>query len=329
MPPASHRSTLHTSGISSNEAYGDPMELDEPREDRPQAAMDARQTGAPDDRHLKKGARQGPLPADSRIKARTVRAIGACWRCKIFKITVLKITDHKIPIKDFDHADTEVLHSELRKLKFNSLIVSTSYLPVHTLIDNAVRIDSVAAKTVHRALHALLASTQMLHDLLQRYPGAAGSHQLDLADVDNRLLSDFRSHLDVTFCNFEHSLFKAADGTGPAICVSIFILFIITMVLQEMAQHFKLPILTETAVDDVLRALFGLLSITYRNIGILDILQEFSDRELNPNFGEPSLDIIEALQDLLSMRASLPKRTADRSTPNADQILHSGPKLDP
>ncbi|KAL8761660.1 MAG: hypothetical protein Q9184_002244 [Pyrenodesmia sp. 2 TL-2023] len=168
--------------------------------------------------------------------------------------------------------------------------------------------DSVATGTVHRALHALLASTQILDDLFKRFPSSP--LQLNLAEVDKPLASQLLVQLNATFTDFENLLFKAVDGAGPAVCVAIGIVFITTLILRKIAQEFGLPVLIETGVENMLQALFGLLSVTYRNTGILNVLQEYSGRELGPYSGEPSPDIIEALHDLLACRDSLPARTA-------------------
>ncbi|KAL8692946.1 MAG: hypothetical protein Q9218_002123 [Villophora microphyllina] len=286
------------------------MELDEPRESRPQEATDARQTGTPDEQMLKFAVQIDPIK------------------------------------RVFDHADTGLLQSELQISKMGSSIDPINYSPVLTFIGNAARIDGPATSTVHHALHSLLASTRMLHDLSQRYPGTAGLGQLGLTDVDNAHLIGVKSNLDMVFSEFEHFLFKATDGAGRAICVAVCILFIITMVLRKTAQQFLIPVLTEGGVDIALQVLFGLISISHRNIGVLDILQQFSGQELNPSLGEPSPDVIEALQDILSTRASLarpmatgslgpmsPATTSSQPTlsefpQNANLIPHSLGKLD-
>ncbi|KAL8968261.1 MAG: hypothetical protein Q9183_002545 [Haloplaca sp. 2 TL-2023] len=188
-------------------------------------------------------------------------------------------------------------------------------LQVQTFLQNASKIHGVAAGTVHCTLLALCIPLGLLRDLMRRNPDAADSRPRD-ADLDELGIlreSDFRYILELAFRNFEQSLYKTVNGAGTAICVSIFIVFVITGALQELGQRFNLPVPHTTAAEDVLRALFGLLSVTYRNIGILNTLQQFTEQELKPSSDEPGLDIIEAAQDLLSMRISEPKQNAPGS----------------
>lgn len=184
-------------------------------------------------------------------------------------------------IDRFNHDYALILQSDLKHFEMNSSVEFISYLPVLTFIENAVRMESVATGTVHRALHALLASTQILHNLFRRFP--IRPLQLDVADVDQPLLFQLLFQLHAAFTDFESLLFKAADGAGPAVCIAIGIIFVVTLILRKMAQQFRLPVLIESEVEKMLQALFGLVSVTYRNTGILNVLQEVSGLELGPS----------------------------------------------
>lgn len=188
---------------------------------------------------------------------------------------------NQYPAEDrFDHHSAIVLESHFRQFESSSSVESISYLPVQTFIGNAARSDGVATGTVHRALHALLASTRILQDLFKRFPGHP--LQLDLADIDNVLLLQLLFQLNAAFADFENLLFKAVDGAGPGACVAMGIIFLVTLILRKIAQQFGLPVLIESGVENTLQALFGLLSVTYRNTGVFNVLQEYSGRELSP-----------------------------------------------
>ncbi|KAL8669019.1 MAG: hypothetical protein Q9168_006374 [Polycauliona sp. 1 TL-2023] len=158
-------------------------------------------------------------------------------------------------------------------------VLDSDTIPV--LISNAIGLNSVGAELVDDAVRALKYSLYILklHDK-RRFPW-----------------DPFATSLYKTFEGFERFLFKPTKGAGLAVCVAIIAFFIITKVLKRLSQHFDEPILIEAGVEPALQALFGLLSATYRNIGILNILQEFSGRELRRYSSGPELDIIEALDE--------------------------------
>ncbi|KAI4269274.1 MAG: hypothetical protein LQ337_007383 [Flavoplaca oasis] len=105
------------------------------------------------------------------------------------------------------------------------------------------------------------------------------------------------------FWNFDRFLFKPIEGAGSSVCVAIGVLFIFTVTLKRHIQDLENPFLMKNGFGPVLRALLGLLSIAYRNIGILKVLQDFTGRELHhyclADAGTSSPDIIEALNGLL------------------------------
>ncbi|KAL8870692.1 MAG: hypothetical protein Q9198_007573 [Flavoplaca austrocitrina] len=152
-----------------------------------------------------------------------------------------------------------------------------------TFTENASRIDSAGAETVHHALDALECSTRAN----------------EVLDKTNPLGLEFTRHLSATFWNFDRFLFKPIEGAGSSVCVAIGVLFIITVALKRHPQDLEGPFLIENGVEPVFRALFGLLSIAYRNIGILKVLQDFTGQELHHYAGASSPDIIEALNGLL------------------------------
>lgn len=99
--PTSFRSAWFPPIHNYNERHHpDPLGLDPPQEYRLQPISSPIQSHLPGNMSSKKRARQGPLTADSRIKARTVRAIGACWRCKIYKVTVRSTRPHSCRLAD-------------------------------------------------------------------------------------------------------------------------------------------------------------------------------------------------------------------------------------
>ncbi|KAL8781854.1 MAG: hypothetical protein Q9213_005829 [Squamulea squamosa] len=208
---------------------------------------------------------------------------------------------------------------------------------IETLTDDAARIESVAAGTVHHALHALLISTMILHALHQMQADNPASNQLTLEDIDVASREELMNYLVAVFDGLEHFLFRPADGAGSAICVAIGILFVVTIVLRRATNTFHIPMLKDAGVERVLQALFGLHSITYRSTGILNVLQTFSGRELDASkfcrisisleklsegeradlshadTGGPSPDILEALHELLCRHDSASAGTATAS----------------
>ncbi|KAL9627916.1 MAG: hypothetical protein Q9204_006242, partial [Flavoplaca sp. TL-2023a] len=154
---------------------------------------------------------------------------------------------------------------------------------VKTFTENASRINSAGAETVHHALDTLECST--------RTNGVLG--------ISNPLGIELTRHLRATFWNFDRFLFKPIEGAGSSVCVAIGVLFIFAVTLKRHTQDLEKSFLMENGLGPVLRALLGLLSISYRNIGILKVLQDFTGRELhdNPNISSP--DVIEALNGLL------------------------------
>ncbi|KAL8717665.1 MAG: hypothetical protein Q9225_005119 [Loekoesia sp. 1 TL-2023] len=232
MSPVASSNACSCPPTNSHRGFDDSMDLDQPSEDASRPVSNSEPNIRFEDKRVKKGARRGPLAKRSRVKAKTVRAMGANWASDL--------TNSAIPV----------------------------------------------------------------------------------SDVKNPELAEFTRSLATLFEDFERYLFKWVEGAGSAICVAIGVLYIVFFVLEKAIRQLHFSILSEADVESVLQALFGLLSMAYRNTGILDVLQEFSGRELNPrkfdkfirveeiqtsmssqhhaDAGDPSSDIIEALQKLFS-----------------------------
>ena len=156
------------------------------------------------------------------------------------------------------------LQTNLRAISIIPSVSNMNLEPIKTFTENASRIIRAGAETVHYALDALECSTR-----------------LSTIEEKSHLELEFSRHLIATFGNFDRFLIKPIEGAGSSVCVAIGVVFIITVILKRHRQNFKGYFLLENGVEPVLQALFGLLSITYRNIGILKILQEFTGRELH------------------------------------------------
>lgn len=214
-----------------------------------------------------------------------------------------------------------MLWFNLQKRRRNSFIGWADDHPIQTFIDNALRLNSAGNEAIHSALRALLACSKINPGSIQHFQVAV-AHQLSLDDIENSELAELTRSLAALFEDLDRYLFRSAEGAGSAICVAIGVLYIVFIVLEKVRRVLHFSMLSETGVERVLQALFGLLSMAYRNTGILDVLQEFSGRELSPrkfdklirmeeiqarissqyhaDAGEPSPDIIEALQELFS-----------------------------
>ncbi|KAL9038342.1 MAG: hypothetical protein Q9180_003199, partial [Flavoplaca navasiana] len=193
--------------------------------------------------------------------------------------------------------DSDIYSSPLRHIivKLQANLQSVATIPtiptvpnlnldsVKAFTENASRINSPGVETVYHALDALECSTRV-SEVLGR---------------SNPLGLELTRHLVATFGSFDRFLFKPIEGAGSSVCVAIGVLFIITVTLQRRKQDLEGPFLIENGVEPVLQALFGLLSITYRNIGILKTLQDYAGRELLHYPGASSPDIIESLNGLL------------------------------
>ncbi|KAL8767880.1 MAG: hypothetical protein Q9209_005772 [Squamulea sp. 1 TL-2023] len=177
--------------------------------------------------------------------------------------------------KDFDRSSFNHENAfAINTLRHFEIIFREEHGSFKTFTNNAARMDSVAVEVVHNALHALRTSTHMLSS-------SHTTQQIELA-----------FHLKATFDGFERFLFKPVDGAGSTICVAIGVLFSITVILKNKSHDLQVQIIIESGVEPVLQALFGLLSITYRSTGILAVLQEFSEWELNPcEFWRTSIDL--------------------------------------
>lgn len=145
--------------------------------------------------------------------------------------------------------------------KFSNLNIES----IKTFTENASRINSAGAETVYHALDALECSTRAN----------------EVLGISNPLGLELTRHLSAMFWNFDRFLFKPIEGAGSSVCVAIGVLFIFTVTLKRHIQDLENPFLMKNGFGPVLRALLGLLSIAYRNIGILKVLQDFTGRELH------------------------------------------------
>ena len=87
------------------------MNLDQRLEDASQAKAIYKHSATSGYGDVKKAVRRGPLQKDSRVKARTVRAIGACWPCKLQKHSVCCVA------KGITHSGADLAHSAMPTLR--------------------------------------------------------------------------------------------------------------------------------------------------------------------------------------------------------------------
>ncbi|KAL8828584.1 MAG: hypothetical protein Q9170_006544, partial [Blastenia crenularia] len=193
---------------------------------------------------------------------------------------------------------SNVLQICLQNSNKNLQVNITDPHPILTFIENAARIDSVGREVVHSAISALLACLEISDGSLQQLQDVANP-EIAPAEPQDPRTAELIGDLTALFEDLDKYIFKSVDGAGSTICVSIGVLFVIFVALGRIRKGSHQIITFETGVERVLQALFGLLSIAYRSTGILDVLQEYSGRELDPYAGEPSPDFIEALQELL------------------------------
>lgn len=165
------------------------------------------------------------------------------------------------------------------------------------LVDNAVQINDVATPTLHHALHALLTSTEILRTQQQAQSDTDTGPTFSSLKAAEHYRQQLMYHLKAIFDGLEKFLFRTAVGTGPTVCVAIAMLFLVTMVLRSSSNTYEMPLLMEAGGERVLQTLFGLFAASYRKIGILDVLQRFSGRELISSKSHPLPDSIENLRD--------------------------------
>ncbi|KAL8837220.1 MAG: hypothetical protein Q9176_005851 [Flavoplaca citrina] len=161
--------------------------------------------------------------------------------------------------------DTVRLQANLQSIATVLTVSNLNIEAIKTFTENASGINSAGAETVHHALDALECSTRA-------YEFLGKSNPLGLEVI---------RHLSAAFWNFDRFLFRPIEGAGSSVCVAIGVLFIITVILKRQKQDLERYFLLENGVEPVLQALFGLLSITYRNTGILKVFQDFTGGELH------------------------------------------------
>ena len=168
------------------------------------------------------------------------------------------------------------IHSEIRSLNEIKHIELADHHPVRKFIDNAVHVENAGRQAVFCALSTLAVCLRTL--------SRATSSQLSPEDdgISEPGFEVVVSNLAALFENMDSYLLKPEDGAGSAVCVAIGVLFIIFSILQRLDNSLHLSIAPSAGVVKVLETLFGLLSIAYRSTGILDVLQAFSGRELDP-----------------------------------------------
>lgn len=176
---------------------------------------------------------------------------------------------------DPDHA--QMLRSNL---EWMTLRTGIDRRTTQNLVDNAVQINDVATPTLHHALHALLTSAEILRTQQQAQSETDTPTFPSLEASDHHYRQQLMRELKAIFDGLEHFLFTTAVDTGPTVCVAIAILFLVTMVLRSSSNTYGMPMLMEAGAERVLQTLFGLFAATHRKIGILDVLQRFSGREL-------------------------------------------------